>query len=85
MHRTQLYLDDELWNALRARAHTTGRTVSDLVRTAARERYLGDLEKRREAMRAIVGVWKDRAEFNDPERYIRRLRRGNRLERIENS
>ncbi|MGH9652428.1 MAG: ribbon-helix-helix protein, CopG family [Bryobacteraceae bacterium] len=82
MHRTQLYLDDELWHALRLRARTTGKTVSDLVRTAAREHYLGNLEKRREAMKAFAGIWKDRSEFEDSDAYVRRLRRGNRIERI---
>jgi hypothetical protein len=82
MRRTQLYLDDDLWNALHVRAQSQGTTVSDLVRQAARERYLGSLDERRKAMQAVVGLWKDRLDFSDPERYIRRLRRGRRLERL---
>lgn len=82
MHRMQLYLDDELWNILRARARGAGTTVSELVRTAVREHYLGDLEERRKAMQAIVGMRKDRDEFEDPEGYIRHLRNDTRLERI---
>jgi hypothetical protein len=85
MKRTQLYLDDDLWNALHVRAQSQGTTVSDLVRQAARERYLGDLDERRKAMQAVVGIWKDRPEFSDPEKYIRRLRRGRRLERLAKS
>ena len=82
MRRTQLYLDDQLWNALHARARSTGTTISELVRTAARERYLGNLEERRSAMQALVGLRKGRREFDDSENYVRRLRRGTRLERI---
>ena len=82
MKRTQLYLDDDLWDALHVRARNEGTTISDLVRQAARERYLGNLDERRKAMEAVVGIWKDRPEFSDPEKYIRRLRRSNRLERI---
>ena len=82
MHRTQLYLDDQLWNMLHARARSTGTTISELVRTAIREHYLGDLEERRKAMQAIVGMRKDRDEFKDPEGYIRKLRHSTRSERI---
>jgi len=82
MKRTQLYLDDDLWDALHVRARSQGTTISELVRQAARERYLGDLDERKKAMQAVVGIWKDRPEFSDPEKYVRRLRRGRRLERL---
>lgn len=82
MHRTQLYLDDQLWNMLHTRAQSTGTTISELVRTAVREHYLGNLQERRKAMQAIVGMWKDRDEFKDPEDYIRNLRSDSRLERL---
>lgn len=82
MRRTQLYLDDDLWTALRARARRQGTTISDLVRQAARECYLGDNETRREAMRVFAGVAKDRSEFQDSTEYVRRLRRGTRMERL---
>jgi Ribbon-helix-helix protein, copG family len=82
MHRTQLYLDEQLWKTLRERARSTGTTVSELVRTAARERYLGNLQERRAAMQALVGLRKDRHGFNDSEKHVRRLRRGTLLERI---
>ena len=85
MRRTQLYLDDDLWNALHTQARKEGTTVSDLVRQAARERYLGKLEERREAMQALVGIRKDRSEFSDSVQYLRRLRHGKRLDRIGKS
>jgi len=82
MRRTQLYLDDDLWNALRTRARKEGTTVSDLVRQAARKRYLGKLEERREAMQALVGIRKDRSELSGSVEYVRRLRQGRRIERL---
>jgi hypothetical protein len=83
MRRTQLYLDDDLWNALHARAKRTGTTISNLVRQAARERYLGNLEERRKAMLAFVGVRKDRKDLPDStEEYVRSLRQDTRLERL---
>jgi Ribbon-helix-helix protein, copG family len=82
MHRTQLYLDDDLWNALRTQARKQGTSISELVREAARARYLGRLTKRREAMQAIIGMRKDVSESVDSTEYVRRLRRGKRLERL---
>ena len=83
MRRTQLYLDDDLWNALHARARSMGTTISALVRDAARERYLGNLDERREAMEAMVGIWKDRTDLPDStEECVRSLRRDTRMERL---
>ncbi len=84
MRRTQLYLDDDLWNALHTRARRMGTTISDLVRQAARERYLGNLDERREAMLGIVGIWKDRTDLPEStEEYVRSLRRETRMERLK--
>lgn len=83
MRRTQLYLDDDLWNALHMRARKEKTTISDLVRQAARERYLSGIAEREKAMKAIVGMWKDRPEFADSVGYVRNLRRDGRLARLE--
>lgn len=83
MRRTQLYLDDDLWNALHTRARNQRTTISDLVRQAVRGVYLGNLEERRKAMEGLVGIWKDRTDLPDStERYVRSLRRDTRLERL---
>ena len=83
MRRTQLYLDDDLWDALHAQARSQGTTISDLVRQAARARYLGNLDERREAMLAFVGIRKDRKDLPEStEEYVRSLRRDTRLERL---
>ncbi len=82
MRRTQLYLDDDLWNALHLRAKRSGGTISALVREAVRERYLGSADERKKAMRAVIGLWKDRADIGDATAYVRTLRRGTRLNRL---
>ena len=82
MRRTQLYLDEDLWAALHARALLEGATVSELVRKAARDRYMGNLEERRAAMLGIVGLWKDRTDLPETETYVRNLRKGTRLKRL---
>ena len=56
MRRTQLYLDDHLWNALHAHAQSKKTTISELVREAVRERYLGKQDEQRKAMQEFVGI-----------------------------
>ena len=82
MRRTQLYLDDSLWEALHARARSRKTTISELVREAARERYLNSGEEQRKAMREFVGSRKRPSETPDTAQYIRNLRRSGRLDRL---
>jgi hypothetical protein len=62
VRRTQLYLDDHLWDALHARARSRKTTISELVREAVRERYVGKQEERMRAMKEFVGIRKKRSE-----------------------
>jgi hypothetical protein len=41
-----------------------------------------ELEKRKAAMMAAVGIWKDRTDLPDTETYVRNLRKGTRLARL---
>ena len=82
MVRTQLYLEQKDLDILRLQARQTGETISELVRRAIRERYSGDAERRKAAMRAIVGMWKDRTDLPDTETYIRQLRKDTRWKRL---
>ena len=82
MRRTQLYLDDPLWNALHTQARSRKTSISELVREAMRDRYLAKRDEQAKAMREFVGIRKDRPESADAVKYIRSLRRGNRLERL---
>ena len=82
MRRTQLYLDDHLWNTLHAQARSRKTTVSELVREAARERYLGKQDEQRRAMQEFVGSGKRRSAPLDTAQYVRNLRRGDRLDRL---
>ena len=82
MRRTQLYLEDDLWKTLHILARQSRSTVSELVRKALREKYLGDADRRKEALLSVVGLWKDRTDLPDTEEYIRGLRKDDRLRRI---
>jgi hypothetical protein len=78
MKRTQLYLDEGIWKLLQIRARLSGTSISELVRQAVRDKYGISPAKRREAMQAVVGMWKDRTDLPDTETYIRQLRKGRR-------
>ena len=75
MHRTQLYLDDEMHRQLRAVARRQGRTVSDLVREAVAQTYgLVGADERAHTLQGIQGLWRER-DLGDTHAYVRRLRR----------
>ncbi len=82
MRRTQLYLEEGVWEALHLRAKQEGVTISELVRKAVRERYAENAEQRKQAMRAFAGIRRDRSDIGDTGVYIRKLRRGSRLHRL---
>ena len=82
MRRTQLYLDESLWNALHTRARSGNTTVSELVREAVRERFLGSRDRRMKAMREFVGIRKERSGAPDAVEYVRDLRRSDRLDQL---
>jgi len=82
MKRTQLYLDEDLWKLLHTVARQSRTTISDLARTAIREKYSRTTVSRKEAAEAVIGLWKDRTDIGDSSEYVRRLRRDSRLERV---
>jgi hypothetical protein len=82
MRRTQLYLDEDLWGALHARARSRQTTISELVREAVRDRYFGPRGQRMKAMQAFVGIRKQTPETPDTAELVRSVRRGARLDRL---
>jgi hypothetical protein len=82
MKRTQLYLNEDIWKALHIRSRQQGTSISELVRQAVRDKYGSSPARRRQAMQALVGMWKDRKDLPDSATYVRRLRKGKRLRRI---
>ena len=84
MKRTQIYLDDRQRRKLDQVAKRTRRTVSELIREAIDARYAATpKEDFLAALRAgAFGVWKERPDLGPTETYLRRLRRGNRIDRL---
>jgi len=86
MTRTQLYLDDAVHARLTALARRQGRSLSDLVREALAKAYGQDREdERKNSLKAIEGLWKDRSDLPDTDVYVRRLRRDTRSKRLRPS
>jgi len=82
MRRTQLYLDEDLWGTLHVRARSQQTTVSQLVREAVRDRYLGRQGERMKAMQAFVAIRKQGPKMPGAVETVRSLRRGSRLGRL---
>jgi hypothetical protein len=82
MKRTQLYLEEETWKVLEILGRQTGTSVSDLVRRAIREKYLSGGNSRQAVLESVVGLWKDRDDLPSTSAYIRALRKGKRLRRL---
>jgi len=80
MKRTQIYLDETLLYLLKEESKKQGKSMSEIIRqklwtsfrSEDRKKILLDLFKK------VFGLWKDRKV--DPEIYIRRIRKGDRLD-----
>lgn len=84
MKRTQIYLDDRQRRQLDKVAKRTRRTVSELIREAIDARYATTPKSDfLEALRAgAFGIWKQRPDLGPTDTYVRRLRRGRRVDRM---
>ena len=84
MRRTQIYLDDRQRRKLDRVAKRTRRTVSDLIREAIDARYAATpREDFLDALRTgAFGVWKERNDLGRTDAYVRRQRRGTRIDQI---
>jgi hypothetical protein len=83
MKRTQLYLDEEMARILETISRQKGTTISELVRTSLRERYMAgrDLDKVSIA-RELSGIWRRSKDLKEIDKAVRNLRRGSRLKRF---
>ena len=53
-----MYLDEDIWKALHIQSRQRRTSISELVRMAVRDRYGASQTNRRQAMIAIVGMWR---------------------------
>jgi len=81
MVRTQIYLTQAEHESLRELSRKTGKTQSELIRTAI-DRMVGELDEdvRRANLMAACGIWKDRKDL--PEARKLRSSWGRRFKRL---
>ena len=83
MKRTQLYIEDDVFRALRRLSKEKTVSISELVRAAVRKVYaLEKSEHADEVLREAAGIWKDRKDIRSAERYVRQMRKDTRKERF---
>lgn len=84
MKRTQLYLDDDMAKILSTVSRQRGTTVSALVRECVREKFAERQSVDKVALtRQIAGIWKHRRDLGETGKYVRRLRKDTRRERLK--
>ena len=82
MHRTQLYIDRDLYEVLATEADRDGTTISEVVRSRLRRALR--IRPQRDALTALdraVGIWARRSDLPATGRYVRTLRRSTRRTR----
>jgi Ribbon-helix-helix protein, copG family len=74
MVRTQIYLTENEKATLESISKETGKTQSELIRTAI-ERFIGDFEPRDRLslLRQARGIWRDRTDLPDFQELRREL------------
>lgn len=75
MARTQIYLDKEQKSALDKLSAEHGATVSDLIRQAVDQFIVKKSPDFGEALNRSFGVWRHRHGFDDPKKYVRKIRK----------
>jgi hypothetical protein len=83
MKRTQLYLNEDTHSILTALSRQKKKSISCLVREAIAEKY-GKKEKidKLKLSEKIAGVWKNRKDMINTEKYLRELRKDTRRKRF---
>jgi hypothetical protein len=74
-------VNDALRSLAKLAANVSG-LIPGSSRQARLRRSSREFAERRKAMQAVVGIWKDRREFADPEKHVRQLGRDTRLQRL---
>ncbi len=72
MKRTQIYLDDDIYEILKIDSKLRKKRISSLIRDALNEKYIGRNEKN-DIIGNLCGIWKEKE--GDPEYLTDKMRR----------
>lgn len=73
MRRTQIYLDEEIYERLKAESRIRKVSMSEIIRENLRHMRISDVTRMKRALKETAGIWRDR-EF-DVEEYVRDVRK----------
>jgi len=80
MKRTQIYLDEEIYNCLKEESKKTGKTISELIREKLKKEIHHNTDKLLKAIDEVAGIWS--YQKDDVNEFIRELRRSKRIDNI---
>lgn len=72
MKRTQIYLDDDIYEILKIESKLKKKKISSLIRDALNEKYIGRNEKS-DIIGNLCGIWKEKP--GEPEHLTDKMRR----------
>ena len=75
-------MDEDLLKVLKTIAKQRRSTVSDLIRSTLRDKYLDHRADRAQILLSAVGAWGDREDLGESTAYVRGLRKGPRAARL---
>ena len=79
MRRTQIYLDDEIYEILKKESLILGKSTSQIIRENLKKNLVNKSNKISNAIDDSKGAWKDKSDFKI-NYFIRKLRKGNRID-----
>ena len=81
MHRTQVLLKESERRVLHLISQKEHASLSELIRRSIEKVYFKEVKDRNleKAIDSIAGIWAKRTELGSTERYVRSLRKGERL------
>ena len=78
MKRTQIYLDEEIYNFLKEESKKTGKSISELIRDKLKKEINQSKEKLINNIKETAGIWSYKTE--NVENFVREIRRGKRID-----
>ena len=79
MRRTQIYLDDEIYEILKKESLILGKSTSQIIRENLKKNLVNKSNKISNAIDDSKGAWKDKSDLKI-NYFIRKLRKGNRID-----
>ncbi len=80
MKRTQIYLDEEIYQYLKEESKKTGKSISELIREKLKKEINQNKENLLKAIKEVAGIWSYQTE--DVKDYIKSMRKGKRLDNL---